>query len=139
MVSKIEKDFLMKEKECEGKERTQAIKEIKNLEKSQVDFKTLKKENRRLLNENEILKSKLKENKNNIFKELRKSPVEVKGSLVHINRIINQMEKNVPYTITELKDFLLMNSNELRECIIIINKCKNVNIEIKDDKFIRTQ
>lgn len=141
MTNKEETKYLIEEKKSEGKNIKQAFDEIREFNYSQKCFKKMNRENISLKNKIEKLEKQLSKNKVQVFKQLRvdqpKKTVEVSGSIKNITRVLNHMEVNKPYMISYLGKDLMLDTNHLRLCFDIINKCKDVTIIKQGENWIR--
>jgi len=137
-----EKQFLVSEKEIEGKDRDSAWNEINNLEKSERAFKILWHEKNALTRKVATLENENKKLRETIFKlkfELDKKPEvkEVNGSLRNFLRLINFMEEDKTYTKTDLARELMMQGKEVEEWLNIFIKYKILNIELNGIYYTR--
>jgi predicted PilT family ATPase len=150
-MKREEKAILIIDKENIGESREQAYKEIKELEKSQEQFKILYHEKNKLEHEVTILEKELKQAREKNFKlkfELDKGKKVEKvehldnatNSHNHIIRIMRNMEIGKEYMKTELQRELCIGSTSFNECMAMIDKCKQFEYEVtKDGRYKRTK
>jgi hypothetical protein len=140
-----EKRFLVQEKETNGISEIQAWKEVKDLEKSEKAFKILWHEKKALENKYNKLLKEYDSLKGKVFKlrfELDKSKKqgnqkEITTTIKHFNRILNFMEKDKPYTRTDLARELLIKTSEVESWLNLMIKYNIENIEQDGIYYIR--
>jgi predicted RNase H-like nuclease (RuvC/YqgF family) len=142
-----EKQFLVKEKENEGMERTKAWMQIADLEKKEKVFKKLYHEKISLIKTLESKDSEIKKLKEQIFKlkftlDSKEKSIPVKevtkrGGIKLLKRLINFMEVGKEYTRTDLARQFIMTTGDIDECLEFLEEHKLMTLIHKEHKVLR--
>jgi hypothetical protein len=150
-----ENNYLIQERQSEGKSKRQIYEELLNFKASQIKFKKLEKENKDLIKKVKSLTQQvnvldIKLNKQNNEKlisglgiSVKKDKIESKtqssASILMCSRIIKFMEINIPYTKTDMANNIGVKPSHVEECINFLMKYTNIKIEKKGDRYIKLE
>lgn len=143
-----ETQYLVDEKRREGKSYQEIGEELNNFKQSQIQFKSLEKENQRLkkiiqtqVTEIESLKKKSGEDKNKRLidglKEHTKAENSSSASLNNIRRIIKFTEAGQSYTKTDLSRDLIIPTTCVEEILNFLNNYTNVKFTVSGGRYSR--
>ena len=148
-MQSCEKQFLVKEKECEGIARTKAWMQVTDLEQKERIFKTLYREKINLERTLETKEKEIDRLKQELFKlkfnkDSNQEPVRIKevvkrGGINFLRRVISSMEIGKIYTRTDLAEELCMSKYDLDECLRFLEENKLIKLDRVEHKIVRMQ